>query len=92
MKDNRMIYGILLAVAAVNLHLLLTVYSVDVETQVGIFAILGLSLILMEGHANYFKMGHSLGYAIFIIIDSSSTVLTRYFRSNPILSSSVIDI
>ena len=80
MKDNRVIYGILLAVAAVNLHLLLTVYSVNAETQVGIFAILGLSMILMEGHANYFNMGHSLGYGIFILILVASPLfLNRYW-------------
>jgi hypothetical protein len=37
-----------------------------------------MSLILTEGHANYFEMGHSAGYAIFIIHFSNlSPVLSK---------------
>ncbi len=80
MKDKRLIYGILSGVAAVLLHLLLTVYAVDFETQTGIFALLCLSLILMEGHADYFRLGHTVGYGIFIaLLITSPLFLNRYW-------------
>lgn len=80
MNDNRVLYGILLAFAVINSHLLLEFHTVDIETQVGIFAILGMSLILTEGHANYFKMGHTAGYVIFImILAASPQFLNRYW-------------
>jgi branched-chain amino acid transport system permease protein len=80
MKNNRLIYSILLIIIGVNIHLLMTVYSVDIATQAGILAILGLSLLLAEGHANTFNMGHKVGYAIFIfLLITSPLFLNRYW-------------
>ncbi len=80
MKENRAIYGILLAGAAVILHLLMTIHGIDFQTQGGIFVILGLSLLLMEGHADVFNMGHMVGYAAFVLILMSAPLfLNRYW-------------
>lgn len=80
MKDNRAIYAILLTVIAAIVHLLLTVHGVDFQTQLGIFAIIGLSLLLMEGHADSFSLGPAVGYAVFIMVLASSPFfLNRYW-------------
>jgi len=80
MKDRRIIWGILLAAAAVILHLALTVCAIDAETQIGIFAMLALSLMLTEGHADFFKLGPAAGYGFFIfILISCPLFLNRYW-------------
>jgi len=80
MKDNRAIYGVLLTMVMVIFHLLMTTHGVDFETQLGIFAILGLGLILVEGHSDFFRLGHAAGYGIFILLLATSPMfLNRYW-------------
>ena len=52
--------GLLLA----NAPLLLNRYWIDVLNNVGLYALLGLSLNLMVGHAGLFNLGHAAFYAI----------------------------
>lgn len=64
MKDKRIIiYGIL-AVALLCSPFFLNRYWVDVLNSVGLYAILGLSLNLIVGHAGLFNLGHAAFYAV----------------------------
>lgn len=64
MKDKRIIiYGIL-AVALFCSPFFLNRYWVDVLNSVGMYAILGLSLNLIVGHAGLFNLGHAAFYAV----------------------------
>lgn len=64
MKDKRIIiYGIL-AVALFCSPFFLNRYWVDVLNSVGLYAILGLSLNLIVGHAGLFNLGHAAFYAV----------------------------
>ncbi|GLI33363.1 branched-chain amino acid ABC transporter permease [Desulforhabdus amnigena] len=50
--------------AAAILPLFLNAYWVDVLNSIGIYAILGLSLNLIVGHAGLFNLGHAAFYAV----------------------------
>ena len=64
MKDKRtLIYGIITAVILIA-PLFLNRYWVDVLNSVGLYAILGLSLNLIVGHAGLFNLGHAAFYAM----------------------------
>ena len=64
MKDKSMyIYGVIFAVLAVA-PTFLNPYWVDVLNNVGLYAILGLSLNLIVGHAGLFNLGHAAFFAV----------------------------
>ena len=64
MKNRSMyIYGAIFAVLAVA-PLFLNPYWVDVLNNVGLYAILGLSLNLIVGHAGLFNLGHAAFFAV----------------------------
>jgi branched-chain amino acid transport system permease protein len=64
MKDHRkIIYGAVTALLAVS-PLFLNKYWVDVLNNVGLYAILGLSLNIIVGHAGLFNLGHAAFYAV----------------------------
>jgi branched-chain amino acid transport system permease protein len=64
MKERRtIIYTILTALLAIS-PLFLNRYWIDVLNIVGLYAILGLSLNLIVGHAGLFNLGHAAFYAI----------------------------
>ncbi len=64
MKDHRKIaYGIVTALLAIS-PLFLNKYWVDVLNNVGLYAILGLSLNIIVGHAGLFNLGHAAFYAV----------------------------
>jgi branched-chain amino acid transport system permease protein len=64
MKDKNMyIYGVIFAVLAVAPYFL-NPYWVDVLNNVGLYAILGLSLNLIVGHAGLFNLGHAAFFAV----------------------------
>src|SRR5512136_1869016 len=64
MKNRSMyIYGAIFAVMAVAPYFL-NPYWVDVLNIVGLYAILGLSLNLIVGHAGLFNLGHAAFFAI----------------------------
>jgi branched-chain amino acid transport system permease protein len=57
------IYGVIFAVLAVA-PFFLNPYWVDVLNNVGLYAILGLSLNLIVGHAGLFNLGHAAFFAV----------------------------
>jgi len=57
------IYGVIFAVLAVA-PIFLNPYWVDVLNNVGLYAILGLSLNLIVGHAGLFNLGHAAFFAV----------------------------
>jgi branched-chain amino acid transport system permease protein len=57
------IYGVIFAVLAVAPYFL-NPYWVDVLNNVGLYAILGLSLNLIVGHAGLFNLGHAAFFAV----------------------------
>jgi branched-chain amino acid transport system permease protein len=57
------IYGVIFAVLAVA-PTFLNPYWVDVLNNVGLYAILGLSLNLIVGHAGLFNLGHAAFFAV----------------------------
>ncbi len=57
------IYGVIFAVLAVA-PAFLNPYWVDVLNNVGLYAILGLSLNLIVGHAGIFNLGHAAFFAV----------------------------
>ena len=57
------IYGVIFAVLAVA-PVFLNPYWVDVLNNVGLYAILGLSLNLIVGHAGLFNLGHAAFFAV----------------------------
>jgi branched-chain amino acid transport system permease protein len=64
MKNRSMyIYGVIFAVLAVA-PFFLNPYWVDVLNNVGLYAILGLSLNLIVGHAGLFNLGHAAFFAV----------------------------
>ncbi|HEX7598034.1 MAG TPA: branched-chain amino acid ABC transporter permease [Polyangia bacterium] len=64
MKNKSMyIYGVIFAVLAVA-PTFLNPYWVDVLNNVGLYAILGLSLNLIVGHAGIFNLGHAAFFAV----------------------------
>ena len=64
MKHKSMyIYGVIFAVLAVA-PTFLNPYWVDVLNNVGLYAILGLSLNLIVGHAGLFNLGHAAFFAV----------------------------
>ena len=64
MKDKSVyIYGVIFAVLAVA-PTFLNPYWVDVLNNVGLYAILGLSLNLIVGHAGLFNLGHAAFFAV----------------------------
>ncbi|HEX7503827.1 MAG TPA: branched-chain amino acid ABC transporter permease [Syntrophales bacterium] len=64
MKNKSMfIYGVIFAVLAVA-PTFLNPYWVDVLNNVGLYAILGLSLNLIVGHAGLFNLGHAAFFAV----------------------------
>jgi branched-chain amino acid transport system permease protein len=64
MKDHRkIIYGVVTALLAIS-PLFLNKYWVDVLNNVGLYAILGLSLNIIVGHAGLFNLGHAAFYAV----------------------------
>jgi len=63
MNDKLYIYGGFFAVLAVA-PLFLNPYWVDVLNNVGLYAILGLSLNLIVGHAGLFNLGHAAFFAV----------------------------
>jgi branched-chain amino acid transport system permease protein len=64
MKDKQFIlYGTLTAVLLLS-PLFLNRYWVDVLNSVGLYALLGLGLNLIVGHAGLFNLGHAAFYAI----------------------------
>src|SRR5512137_1764195 len=64
MKDKSMyIYGVIFAVLAAAPYFL-NPYWVDVLNNVGLYAILGLSLNLIVGHAGLFNLGHAAFFAV----------------------------
>jgi branched-chain amino acid transport system permease protein len=62
-KKSMYIYGVILAVLAVA-PIFLNPYWVDVLNNVGLYAILGLSLNLIVGHAGLFNLGHAAFFAV----------------------------
>jgi branched-chain amino acid transport system permease protein len=63
-KDPRtIIYTIVAAILAIS-PVFLNRYWVDVLNLVGLYAILGLSLNLIVGHAGLFNLGHAAFYAV----------------------------
>lgn len=60
----RRYYPLLLAVAMAVLPWFLNAYWIEVAVSVGLYALLGLSLNLILGHAGIFHMGHSAFYAV----------------------------
>ena len=64
MKNKSMyIYGVIFALLAVAPYFL-NPYWVDVLNNVGLYAILGLSLNLIVGHAGLFNLGHAAFFAV----------------------------
>ena len=64
MKDHRkIIYGVVTALLVMS-PLFLNKYWVDVLNNVGLYAILGLSLNIIVGHAGLFNLGHAAFYAV----------------------------
>ena len=64
MKDHRkIIYGVVTVLLAMS-PLFLNKYWVDVLNNVGLYAILGLSLNIIVGHAGLFNLGHAAFYAV----------------------------
>ena len=64
MKDHRkIIYGVVTVLLAMS-PLCLNKYWVDVLNNVGLYAILGLSLNIIVGHAGLFNLGHAAFYAV----------------------------
>lgn len=63
MNNKLYIYGGIFAVLAVA-PLFLNPYWVDVLNNVGLYAILGLSLNLIVGHAGLFNLGHAAFFAV----------------------------
>ena len=64
MKDRRTIPYIIASVLLVFAPLYLNRYWVDVLNTVGLYALLGLSLNLIVGHAGLFNLGHAAFYAV----------------------------
>jgi branched-chain amino acid transport system permease protein len=64
MMDKRHIVYIGFAVALLTAPIYLNRYWVDVLNNVGLYAILALSLNIILGHAGMFHMGHAAFYAI----------------------------
>jgi branched-chain amino acid transport system permease protein len=62
--DRRSNIYVILAVLLALIPLFLNAYWVDVLNSVGIYAILGLSLNLIVGHAGLFNLGHSAFFAV----------------------------
>jgi branched-chain amino acid transport system permease protein len=63
MKYRMYLYGVIFAVLAVA-PTFLNPYWVDVLNNVGLYAILGLSLNLIVGHAGLFNLGHAAFFAV----------------------------
>jgi len=63
MNKKLYIYGVIFAVLAVAPYFL-NPYWVDVLNNVGLYAILGLSLNLIVGHAGLFNLGHAASFAV----------------------------
>jgi branched-chain amino acid transport system permease protein len=63
MKYRMYLYGVIFAVLAVAPYFL-NPYWVDVLNNVGLYAILGLSLNLIVGHAGLFNLGHAAFFAV----------------------------
>jgi branched-chain amino acid transport system permease protein len=64
MKDPRILVYSLVAIVLAFSPLFLNRYWVDVLNTVGIYALLGLSLNLIVGHAGLFNLGHAAFYAV----------------------------
>ncbi len=64
MKNKNAILFILFAAILAALPPFLNAYWVDVMNSIGIYAILGLSLNLIVGHAGLFNLGHAAFFAI----------------------------
>ncbi|HSD94560.1 MAG TPA: branched-chain amino acid ABC transporter permease, partial [Syntrophales bacterium] len=62
-KKSMYIYGAIFAVLAAAPYFL-NPYWVDVLNNVGLYAILGLSLNLIVGHAGLFNLGHAAFFAV----------------------------
>ena len=63
MNKKLYIYGVIFAVLAAAPYFL-NPYWVDVLNNVGLYAILGLSLNLIVGHAGLFNLGHAAFFAV----------------------------
>jgi branched-chain amino acid transport system permease protein len=64
MKDHRKIIYTAATVLLAMSPLFLNKYWVDVLNNVGLYAILGLSLNIIVGHAGLFNLGHAAFYAV----------------------------
>ncbi len=64
MNDRRTIPYIIASVLLVFAPLYLNKYWIDVLNTVGLYALLGLSLNLIVGHAGLFNLGHAAFYAV----------------------------
>ena len=64
MKDLRAILYTIVALVLAISPVFLNRYWVDVLNMVGLYAILGLSLNLIVGHAGLFNLGHAAFYAV----------------------------
>jgi branched-chain amino acid transport system permease protein len=60
---RKIIYGVVTALLVMS-PLFLNKYWVDVLNNVGLYAILGLSLNIIVGHAGLFNLGHAAFYAV----------------------------
>ena len=64
MRDHRKIIYTVVTVLLAMSPLFLNKYWVDVLNNVGLYAILGLSLNIIVGHAGLFNLGHAAFYAV----------------------------
>ena len=63
MDRSKIIYGVFAVLLALS-PMFLNKYWVDVLNGVGLYAILGLSLNIIVGHAGLFNLGHAAFYAV----------------------------
>ena len=63
MRQRAILYALLVLLFAIA-PLFLDAYWVDVLNSVGLYAILGLSLNIIVGHAGLFNLGHAAFYAV----------------------------
>jgi branched-chain amino acid transport system permease protein len=62
--DRRTLIPVVLGIVLAVLPAFLNAYWIDVLNNVGLYAILGISLNLMVGHAGIFNLGHAAFYAV----------------------------